>query len=47
VITATLVAWAGSQFFGVGEIADIILFDQRIHLAGLGPGGFAARSRIP
>jgi hypothetical protein len=34
IITATLVAWAGSQFFGVGEIVDIILLAGGFILLG-------------
>jgi hypothetical protein len=34
VITATLVAWAGSQFFGIGEIVDIILLAGGFILLG-------------
>jgi hypothetical protein len=34
IITATLVAWAGSQFFGIGEIVDIILLAGGFLLLG-------------
>ena len=36
IITATLVAWAGSHFFGVGEIVDAILLVVGFALVGAG-----------
>jgi len=35
IITATLIAWAGSHFIGVGEIADIILLVAGFALLGM------------
>jgi hypothetical protein len=44
IVTGTLIAWAGSHLFGVGEIVDIILVG--IGVVSLGFAVFEGRSRV-